>query len=82
MTHRSLLRLHADLEAILANLLLDKRKQDREVGYGGKWELMCMYTHGTLFVHIHMYCNTHVRMYVHCMFQMAWSLFCQLSLHI
>ena len=29
-----------DLEAILANLLLDKRKQDREVGYGGKLEIL------------------------------------------
>ena len=31
------------MEAILANLLLDKRKQDREVGYGGKWEIAYLY---------------------------------------
>lgn len=28
-------RLHSDIEAIIANLLLNKQKEDREVGYGG-----------------------------------------------
>ena len=28
-------RLYSDIEAIIANLLLNKQKEDREVGYGG-----------------------------------------------
>lgn len=32
----SLYRLYDDIEAILANLLLNRRNEDREMGYGGK----------------------------------------------
>ena len=69
-----LCRLYRDIEAILANLLLDKRNEDRETGYGG----VCIYIYICVCVCVFVYYIISLYVIIHHVYYYSCCLFYQL----